>query len=109
MSFHRYNISILADDDLTGDFILSDEEAEVIRRIIKGLKRTGPYAPTVHFDNLDELAEQAAERAKEQEKRRREEAERRKRDLEEAMGLNRKFPTTLELAFQKAKEKKNGK
>lgn len=109
MNFHRYCITIIADDDLTGDFILSDEDAEVVRRIIKGLKRTGPYAPTVHFDNLDELAEAAAKRAKAQEERRREEAERKKRDLEEAMGLNRKFPTTLELAFQKAKEKKNGK
>lgn len=109
MDFHRYLITVMADDDLEGEFILSDKDAELVRRIIKGLKRMGPYAPTVRIDNLDELAEEAAKRAKEQIERKKAEDERTRKIIEEAMGINKHFPSAMELAFKAAKEKKNGR
>lgn len=104
MAFKHYRMRIIPemDSELAGDYVLSDEEASIVKKVLSGLKPKGDWAPYVIFECKEDI--EAVRKAAEAKAR---EEERQK--LEEALGINRKFPSAFELAYKAALEKREVK
>ena len=103
MAFKHYRMRIIPemDSELAGDYVLSDEEASIVKKVLSGLKPKGDWAPYVLFECKEDI--EAARKAAEAKAR-----EKERQKIEEALGVNRKFPSAFELAYKAALEKKGG-
>ena len=95
----KYYIAIIGDDTLFGNFMFSKEEAEFVTKVLRSLKASGPYVPTIDIFNLKEEEERMKkayeEKMKENEQK-----------IRHAMGLDYKGPSAFEIAFNKAKKQR---
>ena len=96
--FCEYHIAVIGDDFLSGNIVLSDSEAEVVKKVLNCLTPNGKYVPTINFVNMDE-----ARKMKEEHKKK--VAEEKKKKLDHAMGLDVQFKSEMQIAFEKAMKK----
>ena len=109
MEKRLYHITFWGSEDSRDcSMILTEEEADLLCRLEDELHPLKGYVPHIYVVDV----EKSQEEARKQEEVRKEEAwkleeakkEETKKQLEHAMGLDKKYKSAMELAFEKAKK-----
>lgn len=108
MSIKHYTLKIHPEMDspLVGEYVLSDRDADLIKRVLDGLKPMGDWPPYIAFECKEDLEEMKRRIEERLEKEKAEEEKEYAEKMAKATGNDKKFPTAFELAFKQAMNKK---